>query len=122
MEVTFDFNSAPIKTEPVDDYPQYETLAELGLLPKPDVIFHADIKTEPVDEDCPDASATPPVPDEPQHLIEINFMNPMEPTDLSMPKELFSDLTMRTPSGRLYIDNGTRLKCKICAKMCRSKH
>ena len=123
MDLTFDFNSAPIKTELVDDYPEYETLAELGLLPKPEAIFHADVKIEPIDEDA-DATATTPVtvvPDEPT-TIEINFMNPMEPTDLSMPKELFSDLTMRTPSGRLYIDNGTRLKCKICAKMCRSKH
>ena len=25
MDLTFDFNFAPIKTEPVDDYPQYET-------------------------------------------------------------------------------------------------
>ena len=121
MDLTFGFNYAPIKTEPVDDYPQYETLAELGLLSKPDAIFHADIKMEPVDEEPVPAPPTI-VPDEPTHLIDINFMNPMEPTDLSMPKELFSDLSMRTPGGRLYIDNGTRLKCKICSKMCRSKH
>ena len=88
---------------------------------RPEAIYHGDIKIEPIDESESPEENSQPVPDEPE-TVTMNFMNPLEPTDLSMPRELFSDLSMRTPGGRLYIDNGTRLKCKICHKMCRSKH
>ena len=88
---------------------------------RPEAIYHGDIKIEPIDQSESPEENSQPVPDEPE-TVTMNFMNPLEPTDLSMPRELFSDLSMRTPGGRLYIDNGTRLKCKICHKMCRSKH
>ena len=55
------------------------------------------------------------VPDEPTKLPEpLEFNNQLEPRDLSMPRELFSDIFCRDVNGRIYIDNGTRLKCKIC--------
>ena len=122
METTYDFTVALIKSEPTDDYPKYPVSDPLCTLPeRPAAIFHDDVKIEPVDNS--EVLEPEPVPDEPIHFPQVNFANPLLPTDLSMPKELFSDrLLMRTPSGRLYIDNGTRLKCKICAKMCRSKH
>ena len=51
------------------------------------------------------------VPDEPTKLPEpIEFNNPLEPRDLSMPRELFNDIFCRDLNGRIYIDNGTRLK------------
>lgn len=63
------------------------------------------------------------VPDEPTKLpAPLEFNNPLEPRNLSMPRELFSDIFCRDLNGRIYIDNGTRLKCKICYKVCRSKH
>ena len=63
------------------------------------------------------------VPDEPIKLPEpLEFNNPLEPRNLSMPRELFSDIFCRDVNGKIYIDNGTRLKCKICFKVCRSKH
>ena len=125
MDVTYDFGSAVIKTEPIDDYPNYQSLSELGLLnDRPEVIFHAEIKTEPANDEEMVAQEVlvPYVPDEPTHLIDIDFMNPLTPTDLSMPKEMFKNRPLRTPSGKLDMDNGTRLKCKLCSKMCRSKH
>ena len=63
------------------------------------------------------------VPDEPEKLPEpLEFNNPLQPRDLSMPRELFSDIFCRDITGKIYIDNGTRLKCRICLKVCRSKH
>ena len=50
-------------------------------------------------------------------------MNPLLPTDVSLPRGLgLANRMLRTPTGKLYIDTGTRLRCKICSKMCRSKH
>lgn len=137
METTYDFTVALIKSEPKDDYPKFPVADPLCTLPeRPPVIFHDDIKIEPVDNQSDDPEVPEPtdqsenlesidqsetVPDEPS-FRNIDFQNPLEPRDLSMPKELFSDMCMRTPGGRLYIDNGTRLKCKMCFKMCRSKH
>ena len=121
METTYDFAVALIKSEPSDDYPSYPVADPLCTLPeRPAAIFHDDVKIEPTDES--DAPEPEPVPDEPIYIQERNFMNPLEPTDLSMPKELFAQVPMRTLYGKLYIDNGTRLKCKICGKMCKSKH
>ena len=63
------------------------------------------------------------VPDEPTRLPPPRtFKNPLEPKDLSMARGTFKGICTRDPTGKLYIDNGTRLKCKICSKMCRSKH
>ena len=67
--------------------------------------------------------SSPDVPDEPTRLpAPRDFMNPLEPKDLSMARGTFKGICTRDPTGKLYIDNGTRLKCKICSKMCRSKH
>ena len=75
MEVTYDFSSAVIKSEPIDDYPDYPALNDLDLEP-PEAIFHADFKIEPIDETIDDK---PVIPDEPTNLVELEFMNPLLP-------------------------------------------
>ena len=81
------------------------------------------IETGLVHSDLVVCPISPPVPDEPTRLpAPREFLNPLVPKDLSMSRGTFKGICTRDPTGKLYIDNGTRLKCKICSKMCRSKH